>query len=308
MPETFLEESIVGQVTASIEDGTLGAVGILQKRINLPRGNKFQLLTADVFDDNGSVGIAYATPDLPSAVAYYISPYPISLSLMDWGNQDPVNQRAGPPAGDDNVLFKKLGINQKEPDGTKWIWSQYPSPQIAAHPGKSWYSPHLYVTAVYWGLELDKVNFQFSVSLHLKVTNASTLMASLNNYKEFNNAQNEQLTDTAVNIPLNQWTGQTYPMWTYGGIRPEIVMKATDLLTYYHDSELLNPETAQTRAALEAQFLDSQSMVAFDQPFGEKTLNFPSWLHINASGIAAGPIRKQWPPNKYADNGNTLTF
>lgn len=304
MPKQFLEMPIIGDVICSDPDG----VGILQKRINLPRGKKFTIDTIDIFDDNGSVGINPANPDYKEAVVYYVSPYPIGLSDMGWGNAGAETLKQGPNAGNDQVLFKKIGIQQFEPDGTLWVWSQYPTKQIAAVKGKSWYSPHLYVTAIYYSIAAQTYNFNFSVSIQLDVKKASPLMSSKMQYSEFRDAQMTLLENTAVNIPQNQWVGQTYPMWTYGGIRPELVMSSTDILTYWSDSELLNPETAQSRAGLEAQFIASQTAVGFDEAFGSKPLNLPEWLQITASGISSGPIRKQWPPNKYADNGNTLTF
>ena len=304
MPHTFIEESIIGDVTCSDPDG----IGILQKRINLPKGKKFSVETIDIFDDNGSVGQDKATPDLPCAVVYYVSPYPIQLSSMGWGNVGAQNLKQGPNAGDGQILFKRIGLNQVEPDGTVWIWSQYPSPQIASVPGKSWYSPHLYVTALFYNIAESTYNFNFSVSVNLKMTNATNLMSTKMQFQEFRDAQMRLLANTAVNIPQNEWVGQTYPMWTYGGIRPELVMSSTNLLTYWSDSELLNPETAQSRAGLEAQYIASRTTVAFDQAFGDAALELPSWLNITASGISSGQLRKQWPPNKYADNGNTLTF
>ena len=304
MPHTFIEEGIVGEVTCNDPDG----IGILQKRINLPKGHKFSIETIDIFDDNGSVGINPANPDYKEAVVYYVSPYPIGLTDMGWGNAGAETLRQGPNAGDGQILFKKIGIQQFEPDGSLWVWSQYPTAQISSVQNKEWYSPHVYVTAIFYSIAGNTYNFNFSVSINCKITKASTLMTSKMNFSEFRQAQIMLLQNTAVNIPVDRWVGQTYPMWKYGGIRPELGMSSTDILTYWSDSELLDPETAQTRAGLEAQFIASQTAVAFDEAFGSKPLNLPEWLNITASGISTGPVRKQWPPNKYADNGNTLCF
>ena len=227
---------------------------------------------------------------------------------MSWGNAGAETLRQGPLAGDGQILFKKIGIRQFEPDGTQWVWSQFPTAQIASEQGKAWYSPHVYITALFYDIPAATYNFNFSVCIGLKQVKASPLMSAKMNFREFRDAQCRLLSNVAVNIPLNQWTGQTYPMWTYGGVRPELVMSSTDILTYWSDSELLNPETAVSRAGLEAQYIASQTAVGFDEAFGSQPLQLPVWLHITASGISTGPVRKQWPPNKYADNGNTLTF
>lgn len=305
MPLKLLEESIIGD--AVVDD--VSGIGILQRRINLPKGKKFSVEFIDIFDDNGSVGQAIAGEGVyPTAVVYYISPYPIQLSDMPWGNVGFTNVRQGPNAGDGQILFKKIGINQKEPDGDLWVWSQYPSAQIAARKTEEWFSPHLYVTALFYSQPPESYDFNFSVSIGVNMTRTSILRSTIENYREFRDAQMRLMANTSVNIPLDRWVGQTYPMWTMGGIRPELVMGATDMLTYFSDSELLNPETASSRAALQAQFIASQTAVAFDAAFGSTALELPVWLEITASGIATGPIRQQWPPNKYADNGNTLTF
>jgi len=35
----------------------------------------------------------------------------------------------------------------------------------------------------------------------------------------------------------------------------------------------------------------------------------PSWIRMELfKGVESGPVRDQWPPTKYADNGNTLTL
>jgi hypothetical protein len=304
MPLTYIEQGITGDVTCDDEYG----VGILQTRINLPKQKKFTVESIDVFDDNGSVGINFDDPNIKNAVVYYVSPYPIQLTNMGWGNSGAETQRQGPLAGDGQILFKKIGIREFEPNGNLWVWTQYPTAQIAADVGKSWYSPHVYVTALYYSAPGATYNFNYTVTIGVKTVKASSLMSSKMNFREFRDAQCRLLSNVAVNIPLNQWTGQTYPMWTYGGVRPELVMSSTDILTYWSDSELLNPERAQSRAGLEAQFIASQTTVAFDQAFGSQPLDLPVWLNITASGISTGAIRKQWPPNKYADNGNTLTF
>jgi len=304
MPVTILEESIIGEVICSTPDG----IGILQKRINLPKGKRFSIEFIDIFDDNGAVGQSMSSPEVPCAVVYYVSPYPIQLSDMSWGNVGAQLVKQGPNAGDGQILFKKIGMNQVEPDGNLWVWTQYPSAQIASREGDAWYSPHVYVTALFYNLPTSQYDFNFSVSIGINQKRTSILRSTIENYREFNEAQMRLMSNTAVNIPQADWVGQTYPMWTMGGIRPELVMGATDMLTYYSDSELLNPETATSRAALQAQFIASQTAVAFDAAFGSAPLDLPIWLNITASGIATGPIRQQWPPNKYADNGNTLTF
>ena len=294
---------IIGRVTCDESN-----VGILQKRINLPPSKKYSIRTIDIFDDNGSLGILVPSPAVPTAVVYYITPYPIGLTDMGWG--DPAHQivSQGPNAGNDQVLFKKIGTTQYEPDGDLWVWSQYPSPQIASVKGKTWYSPHVYVTALFYAQHNDTYDFNFSVSIGVDATKCSKLLSMKMNYQEHLAAQMTLLENTAVNIPAGDWVGQTYPLWTMGGLRPELVMNATDVLTYFSDSELLNPETATSRQALQDQFIASQTAVGFDEAFGSAPLDLPVWLEITASGIATGPIRQQWPPNKYADNGNTLTF
>jgi len=307
MPLTHIEMPIIGD--ALIEDGQ--TVGIIQKRINLPPSHEYAIETIDIFDDNGSLGILVPSEAIPTAVVYYISPYPIGLTDMGWGDGDHLLQNQGPNAGNDQVLFKKIGTTEYEPgiNGTKiWVWSQYPTAQIASVKGKKWYSPHVYVTALFYAQPPDTYHFNFSVSIAVHMRKISRLLSMKMNYQEHLSAQMTLLEDTAVNIPESDWVGQTYPMWTMGGLRPELVMNATDVLTYFSDSELLNPETATSRTALEGQFIASRTAVGFDEAFGSQPLDLPVWLNITASGISTGPLREQWPPNKYADNGNTLTF
>ncbi len=100
--------------------------------------------------------------------------------------------------------------------------------------------------------------------------------------------------------------GNTFPMWRFGGIRPEHMITPIAANAYFLPINTRDAETMTTTPGIRQAVADSRAMSAFDAPFGDRR---PDWIrmHLNA-GIIAGPVRDQWPPLKYADNGNTRMF
>jgi len=103
-------------------------------------------------------------------------------------------------------------------------------------------------------------------------------------------------------MTINQLKGNVFPMWRYGGIRPEHTLTPIAANAYFLPINTRDAESMTATPGIRQAVADARSMSPFDSAFGDKR---PDWLkdHLNA-GIVAGAVRDQWPPIKHADNGN----
>ncbi len=302
-----IRDTIQGTVNLG-EDGR----GYMTRCINLKEGYRNEVLSVDVYDDNIVYQNTQGAP--PKAYQLYVSPYPIiptgeEINLND-GN---IFDQAGPLAGDEQVLYKEtavsfFGSNEGQIVPTT-IKEQFPSPQVSATPTTRWYSPHLYITVLYWGIPEDFIRTKFSLFLKVNQVKASGTTVSMGQYKEFLDSQCRLLTNTAVVYDPADVKGYVFPMWRYGGIRPELMISGTTALRYYNRVASNANQEMTTRGALQTAYTDATAMAAYDGAFGDPALNLPEWITLmDVGGITAGAIRQYPPPIKFADNGNTLMF
>ena len=130
----------------------------------------------------------------------------------------------------------------------------------------------------------------------------------LGTIRERSIAQIAKISSLGRVIPQSRITGQTFPMYLYGGARTQFMMSANSLADFYtqlapQDSEKMLT-TAQQRDFMKA----ARTMVGFDDAFGEQSATLggvPDWIRLFAlQGVISGAVREQWPPLKYDDNGN----
>jgi len=305
MPILELRDTLQGTALAG-DDGRFW----MTKRINLKEGKKNQILSIDVTNDNIEILLQPGGSPNPNAYQLFVSPYPAQYTDLPWGpNQDLPN--SGPMAGDDTVLYKEAVITTSAALNTqnRLLKEQFPNPQVGATPTNYWYSDHLYITLMYWGEPGLEYDVKFSLFVRVKQASANATSHSMGSYAEFLDAQARLLTETAVMMNPLDVPGYTFPMWKYGGIRPELMISGTTALRYYNRVAANANQEMTTRAALETAFMDAKQAVDFNRAFGDPALNLPDWISLmDVAGVTAGPIRQYPPPLKYADNGNTLMF
>jgi len=303
-----IRDTIQGPITIG-DDGR----GYMTRCINLKEGYRNEVLSIDVYNDNVLLSNRLGAP--AKAYQLFVSPYPIiptteELTLNDGGFTAFPN--AGPMAGDEQVLYKEAAVSQFEGEGANQVTvrsNQFPSAQVAATPTTKWYSPHFYVTVLWWDLPATTIDAKFSLFMRVNQKKASGTTVSMGQYKEFLDSQCRLLTSTAVVYDPADIAGYTFPMWRYGGIRPELMISGTTALRYYNRVASNANQDMTTRGALQTAYTDATSMAAFDGAFGDPALNLPEWITLmDVGGITSGAIRQQPPPLKFADNGNTLMF
>ena len=291
MPLHFIRE------TLEQETVTLDSTGeaFVQKRINLRSGFAHNLLQTDLFCDSfvGIPGQCLAEIIIP--------PYPVIPTTMNLSAQY-VGVGRYPSAGNDLVLFKAncTLLDQQTP-----VFDQFPSLQIAAQQKDTFYSDHVYINLHLVG-DADAVLSGLALSFLMVVDNkkSSVLTSSMGQMAENHDAMCAELMNNGHMTTRAILKGNIFPMWRYGGIRPEFMISPFAAGSFFLQMPSQDEESMQTTAAIRSAVSQARSMGAFDAAFGDK---FPDWCRFGLNeGLVSGPVRDQWPPIKHADNGNVL--
>ena len=296
MPKSFIRETLEIPTVVLPDSG----LAIVTKKINLKAGYRHMMTQVDLFQD--SIPYSSGDPVVGTWFEVGVSPYPILPTEMDL--KAPAITNRMPPAGNDTMLFKAVTAirpNDFSP------FSQFPSVQIASEPSYSWYSNEIYVTLYVHG-EPEAVIEDICLSFYLALDNkrADSLESGLGILREKHEAHCMELMSNGHLTTKSNLRGNVFPMWRYGGIRPENMIRGVGDGGFFlpistRDSEIMQ-DTGNIRAVVGA----SRSMSAFDEAFGIANF-YPDWLRFDlVEGLVSGPVRDQWPPNKYHDNGNVM--
>jgi len=311
MPINEIRDTIQGDI---LVDAT--GYGYMTRKINLPDGHRHSVLSIDVFNDQNSLWLSNQKAPEPGVAAYqlFVSPYPMQRTNETMGaSVTELIFNTGGMAGDESVLYKEQAIVKagvQEDNSRDLIWfNQFPNPAVGAMPTNNWYSNHLYITVMVWNQPETEVSVKHSLFMRVKQTKVGAAEESMGQYKEFLDAQSKLLMDTAVVMDPASISGYVFPMWKYGGIRPELMISGTTALRYFNRVASNANQDMVARGALQTAYQDATTMVGFDTAFGDAALNLPDWITLmDVAGVTAGELRPYPPPLKYADNGNTLMF
>jgi len=293
MPISIIKETIE---LASVKTDLSGNA-YMQKRINLQPGMRSALLQTDLFEDvfpytgTGAGGVL---------CEIVVSPYPSIPTDMDLQASPTSAKNRYPSAGDDSVLFKAIG---KLSDGELTDFKQFPSLQIAANQFTNFYTDHLYINVHYSALpETDIPNVALSFMFTMDNKSVSSLTHSIGILAESHDAMCALVMSNGHMISKSILRGNTFPMWRFGGIRPEHMITPIAANAYFLPINTRDAEQMTSTPGIRQAVADSRAMSAFDAAFGDRR---PDWIrmHLNA-GIISGAVRDQWPPIKHADNGN----
>ena len=322
MPILTLREVLSGTAVPNVEGSE--SIALVQKRLNLPEGKRFSIKSVQCFDDNGTLFTdANRGGDNQLAMRLvYVTPYPIVPSQEPWGatsaqanlTSTPAGMM-GPYAGDSSVLYKRLDINNNMAGDENWspefmLTEEFPNAQSAQDNDYSWYTPHIYLTAMIWTKEGWTQDVKLSFNLKVEIANADSIQCSMGLYKEQLEAQCRVMTETANSInPVGEAAGRTSPSWLFGGIRPEIMITSNNLLRYYNKLASNAYQEMDAITSFRTRYKEATTMVNFDAGFGDSATNIPSWITLmDVAGVTSGPIRPYPPPVKFSGNGNTVMY
>ena len=286
--------------TIELDDIQLDADGnaFIQKRINLESGFRHTLQQVDIFEDAIPFLRGSSADEQPN-YEIVISPYPQIPTDMLY-NENTLQENRYVAGGDDSVLFK---ANARVRLNNHSEFTQFPSVQIAAQNKSSFYSDHLYINMHFMGIaNLVYGNIALSFMMVLNNVKVSATESTMGILAESHNAMCALVMSNGHMQSLAVLRGNTFPMWRFGGIRPEHMITPIAANAYFLPINTRDAEQMTSTPGIRQAVADSRQMSAFDAPFGDRR---PDWirLHLNA-GIISGPVRDQWPPIKHADNGN----
>lgn len=290
MPVSIVKETIELEEVSFDGEGN----AFLTKRINLERGKQHRLLQVDYYQD------AFTSADLEMEMV--ISAYPQVPTDMRF--QPATNfTRRYVAAGDDSVLFKARGTLFRTAI-TAGTADQFPSPEIAAQNKAVFYTDHVYVNIHLMGpIDGQVLNIAFSVLLVLDDKGVNNLVHTIGVLAEQHNAMCALIMSNGRMVSRDVLEGNTFPMWRYGGIRPEHMVADT----FWLQLSTTDDELMASTTVIRGQVASARTMAEFDEAFG--TPKYPDWIKMNLNqGITTGPIRSEQIPLKYADNGNTRMF
>jgi len=304
-----------------------GRWALIQKKINLPHGQRHVIRSIEVFDDNLGLLISQSST-LLRARQLFVTPFPVILSDQTWGINQSMQEkltRSGPLAGDDMCLFKRTDwtkLNDNNEQQSNKIWTQnFPNPETANNMPFTWYTDTIYLTCLVYADDGARyaeggeyydggIKFPTSVSFYIQIDTkkVSALEYGIGVYKELLEAQVRTLLDTANNInPTNEAAGRSFPSWSFGGIRPELMLTSAQAVRYYNRVASNANQDMQSVVDFRSAYKKGTSMVDYDAAWG--TEEFPAWITIfNVQGVTSGPIRPLPPPTKYTGSGNTVMY
>ena len=300
MPLSIVKETI------ELDDILLDADGnaFLQKRINLQEGYRHNLIQVDVFEDAYPFIRGAITDEQPN-FEIVISPYPqIPTSMLFNPNPLALQTRRYVSAGDDSILFKAIGrprLNQAS------AFTQFPSEQIAAQNKSYFYAPHVYINIHFMGIaDLEYGNVALSFMMTFDKKKVGNLESTMGVLSESHAAMCALAMSNGHMVSIDALEGNVFPMWRYGGMRPETMITPTAANSFFLDISSRDEEEMVTSAAIRQTITDARQMNTFDGALGPRR---PDWLRefLNG-GYVAGAIRPNPIPLRYADNGNTRMF
>lgn len=274
-----------------------------ERIINLQRGSRHTINAIDVFLDN-----PYFECDVSSVCNIVISSQPMLLTSEVISTFN-LFLNDVPQAGVDTILYK--GNFEVRSGNYNLITAEFPNNFLGASPTFSWYTPRLYMYVVITGADGKSITVNnFRISAYIAVDNkrASYLSVMLGTIRERSIAQIAKISSLGRVIPQSRITGQTFPMFLYGGARTQFMMNADSLADFYTQLAPNESEKMLTTAQQRDFLKSARTMVGFDDAFGEQSATLggvPDWVRLFAlTGVISGAVREQWPPLKYNDNGN----
>mgnify|MGYP003109079882 CR=1 FL=1 len=287
-------------------------VTYIEKVIQLQTGKRHTVAAIDVFIDN--MLVSHDSDDFVYGEVLLTS-QPLLLTNQALGGNYGRNTNRTPAVSVDTLLYKMIftlppGRGRVEPCK---IEQEFPNNFLGAMPTFSWYTPRLYMYVIMYTTGNPSVisikNLEISAYVAVDSKKASHLSYMLGNIRERSIAQIGKVMSLGRMIKVSRITGQYFPMYLFGGARSQFMMKSNALQSFYYQ---LEPQDAEGMLSTneQRQFLKSaRTMVPFDDAFGRNTValgGVPDWIRsIALTGVIAGAVRDQFPPLKYADNGNT---
>ena len=274
-------------------------IAIIQKRINLKEG-AFQrnMLQMDLFFDDYPQTLGLPTPQpFDGIIEFFVTPTPIILT----SETVRLTPSAGPLASNQLVLFKAILEGNQV--------TRFPQDFLATNANFPFFHDQLFITMVFHRVKTsDEIGVRFAASFYMSYSEKkipafraamgviSERFASMIAKAQTNGRTLQNVTDLA---------GSFMPSYTWGGIRPELMVTANNISQFFLNIDSQASEDMLSIGNLNNFVFSARTMVPNPDAFG-KTLpvgGIPDWFRsIIPKGIISGAIRPQFPPRVTQDN------
>lgn len=297
MPIHEIRESIeLPQITTDSN-----GFAIVQKEINLKENMSHKMLQCDIFLDN----------PIPTANADYVTEILVTPTPVIYTDM-PITgfPSRAPSASNENVLFKQIIV---EAVTTTPTVTEFPNRFISARPTFTWYHPKLYLTLFVHG-QADRQIDDIAITMYCAVESkkVSLVTYGMGIIREDHIAQVAAVMANGRSISPARNVGQSFPMWKYGGVRPELMISGASLANFFNRTSSQEEQNTLTPTQLREFAKAARQMQPNIEAFGTVIPvvgGIPDWIRFELfKGVESGAIRDQWPPIKHADNGNVLTL
>ena len=299
----------IHEIRESIEQDKITLDGngfaIVQKVINLRENMSHKMLQCDAFLDNP---LPTADNSAIFTTELLVTPTPVIYTDMTITS---FSSRA-PSAAVENILFKQVRVSTR--GATAPPTEDFPNRFISSRPTFTWYMPKLYITLFVHGDANDVINdYAISVYCAVESKKVSLVTYGMGVIREDHIAQVAAVMSNGRSINPARNVGQSFPLWRYGGVRPELMISGASLVNSFNRTSSQEESQTATTTELRGFAMAARKMVPNLEAFGTVALagtgGIPSWIRLELfKGVESGAIRKQWPPIKHADNGNVLTL
>ena len=288
---------------------SINGLAIVQKEINLKDNVSHKMLQCDIFLDNPQPAFSVDA----YVMEILVTPTPVIYTDMNIniGNTYTFENRA-PSASNENILFKQIITDDGR--GVRTV-EEFPNRFISARPTFTWYMPKLYLTVImHSGADPDGIFSNVAITMYAAVESKSVSLITygMGVIREDHIAQVAAVMANGRMIAPSRNVGQAFPMWKYGGVRPELMISGASLANFFSRTDSQEAQNTNTTTTLRAMARAARQMVPNLEAFGSLNTgigDIPSWIRMDLfKGVESGAIRDQWPPIKHADNGNVLTL
>lgn len=280
--------------------------GIVQKVINLKENMSHKMLQCDAFLDNPIPSTAGGSAKFITELI--VTPTPVIYTDMAI---DTFTSRA-PSAAVENTLFKETTIFVRGASAPPS--EEFPNRFISARPTFTWYMPKLYITLFIHG-DANEVIQDYAVTVYCAVEakKVSLITYGMGVIREDHIAQVAAVMTNGRTIAPSRNVGQAFPMWRYGGVRPELMISGSSLANFFNRSSGNEEQNVLSTTEIRGFAAAARQMQPNLDAFGTANLpvvgSIPDWVRFELfKGVESGAVRDQWPPIKHADNGNVLTL
>lgn len=300
---------MIHEIRESIDLDTVrmdNQLGFVERVIELKRGYRHTINAIDVFIDNLYMD---TDGDGPGLLEVVLSSQPLLMTDEVFNS---LYLQSTPMVSNDHILYKMQFqvTNRDTVPGT--IQQEFPNNFLGAMPTFSWYTPKLYMYCVFYNTsQASRVNnVRVSAYVAVESKKSAYLPYMLGNIRERSIAMTGKIMQMGRLLIPARITGQTFPMYLYGGARTQFMMDSNALAEFWYQLDPQSSEQMLTTAEQRQFVASSRNMVPFNSAFGEVNPalgGVPDWIRLHAlTGIISGPIRDQWPPAKKFDNGNVM--